>query len=144
MTQAHTHSDKSHGKKPEDQSHAGLYVVGALVAAAAGAYYVYGNKEELRKRAKKVRGWVLKAKGEVLHKLENMKQVDEELYNNLVDTVMKKYESVKGMDLAEIALVAKELKSHWKNIKKEVHGSTKSVTKATKKTVKKVKKAITE
>ncbi len=92
----------------------------AAVAAAAGAYFLYGTKDA-KKNRKKVRGWALKAKGEVVEKLEKIKgEINEENYNEIVESVLSKYEKVKDIAAPEIELVGKELKGHWKNIKKHL------------------------
>ncbi len=123
------------------QSHTGLAILGGLAAAVAGAYFIYGNKE-VQKKAKKVKGWALKAKGEVLEKIEKLKAVDEKLYHDTIDAVMKKYEKIKSIDTTEAIAVAKELKGHWKNIKKELQGGAKKVTKVAKKVAKDAGKAV--
>jgi hypothetical protein len=129
-------------KKTNSGPGTGLAILGGLAAAAAaGVYFIYGKKE-LQKKAKKVRGWALKAKGEVLEKIEKMKAVDEKIYHDSIDAVMKKYEKVKSIDTTELAAVAKELKSHWKNIKNELQGGTKKVKKVVTKVAKDTKKAI--
>jgi hypothetical protein len=116
-------------------SHKGLAIIGGLVAAAAGAYFVHGNKKA-QKKIKQVKGWALKAKGEVLERIEKIKEIDEQLYASAIDTVMKKYEHVKSVDTTELAAVAKELKSHWKNIKKELSSGAKVAKKTAKKATK--------
>lgn len=125
-------------------SKTGIAILGGLaVAAAAGAYFIHGNKavqRDIKKKVKSVKGWALKAKGEVMQKIENLKAIDEELYNKAIDAVMKKYENVKNIDTSEVVSVAKELKSHWKNIKKELGVGTKIA----KKTAKKVAKVATK
>lgn len=93
--------------------------IGMLAALSAGAYYLYGTKEGSKKRLK-IRGWMLKAKGEIMEKMESMKEVNEETYNALVENVMKKYESVKSIDPAEVKDMVSDLKKHWKNIKKHL------------------------
>lgn len=93
--------------------------IGMLAALSAGAYYLYGTKEGAKKRLK-IRGWVLKAKGEVMEKLENLKEVNEEVYNTIVSSVMKKYQEVKSIDPAEVEALVLDLKKHWKNIKKHI------------------------
>jgi hypothetical protein len=50
--------------------------LGALAALSAGAYFLYGTKEGAKKRVK-IKGWMLKAKGEVLEKMEALKDVNE-------------------------------------------------------------------
>ncbi len=120
-----------------------LAFLGALVAAAAGSYYVYHNKDA-KKQIRKFKGWALKAKGEVLEKLEKFKEVDEDMYQNVVDTVMKKYKSIKSIKTDELADVSKELKSHWNNIKKELSTAGNTTKKSATSMVKKVKKAVTK
>lgn len=93
--------------------------IGMLTALSAGAYYLYGTKEGAKKRLK-IRGWVLKAKGEIMEKLENLKEVNEETYNTIVSSVMKKYQGVKSIDPAEVEALVLDLKKHWKNIKKHI------------------------
>ncbi len=125
-------------------SKAGMAILGGIaVAAAAGAYFIHGNKavqKDIKKKVKSVKGWALKAKGEVMQKIETLKAIDEDLYNKAIDAVMKKYENVKNIDTTEVVSVAKELKSHWKNIKKELSAGTK----VAKKTAKKVAKVATK
>ncbi len=93
--------------------------LGVVAALSAGAYYLYGTKEGAKKRVK-VRGWVLKAKGEILEKLEGLKEVNQKKYDSLISTVMKKYQGVKSIDKSELNAVVKDLKKHWKSIKRHV------------------------
>ncbi len=109
--------------------------VGMLAAVAAGAYYLYGTKEGAKKRVK-VQGWALKAKGEMLEKLENLKEVNEVRYNELVDGVMKKYQGLKNLDQTEVAIVLADLKKHWKSIKKHLDAGNKTKAPAKKRTTK--------
>lgn len=94
--------------------------IGALAALSAGAYFLYGTKEGAKKRVK-IKGWMLKAKGEVLEKMEVLKEVNEETYNNVLTTVMKKYEGLKSIDQTEVALLMADLKKYWGNIKKHIN-----------------------
>jgi gas vesicle protein len=110
-------------------------IAGAAIAAAAGAYFLYGTKQG-KKVQKKVKSWALKAKAEVLEKLEKAKDVSEDSYNNIVSTVMSKYEKLKAEHGPEVEAVKKELMNYWKSLKN--HGapkkkaSKKKATKATK------------
>lgn len=120
-------------KKNEGGSGLGLALA---AAAAAGVYFLYGSKDAAKNR-KVVKGWTLKAKGEVLEKLEQVKgELTEENYHKIVDSVVNKYNSVKEDRGEAVAALVKDLKGHWKSIKKHVGGASK----ATKKTVKKVVK----
>ncbi len=92
---------------------------GLVAAAAAGAYFLFGTKEG-KKTQKKMKGWMVKAKGEVMDKLEDMKDVSEDSYYDVVDKVTKKYSKLKKVQGPEIESLVKDLRKHWKNIKKEL------------------------
>jgi len=92
-----------------------------VAAAAAGAYFLYGTKEGARKR-KQIKGWTLRVKGEVLEKMEKLKDVNEKVYRETVDTVAEKYRKIKNIDSEELDAVVKELKNHWKNIHQHIGG----------------------
>ena len=114
--------------------------MGMLAALSAGAYYLYGTKEGAKKRVM-IRGWVLKAKGEVLEKLENLKDVNEDTYNELIGNVMKKYQGLKNLDQAEVTALILDMKKHWKNIKSQLDKGSK-VKSTAKRVVKKINKKV--
>ncbi len=103
-------------------------LLGFAVATVAGMYFLYGTKQG-KKGVKKVQGWALKVKGEVLEKLEGLKEVNEEKYAQIIDSVAKKYRAAKNIDQKEVEEVLKDLHSHWNNIKKELQKATKNVSK---------------
>lgn len=107
----------------------------AVAAAAAGAYYFYG-KEGARHR-KHLKTWVVKAKAEVMEQIEAMSTVTEKSYEKAVSDVMGKYKKLKNVAPGEIAEVTKELKSHWKAIKKELDAAASGAAKAVNKVAKK-------
>lgn len=96
----------------------GFRLLAAAIVGAAGSYWLYGAKEARKNRAR-VRGWMLKARGEVLEKLEGMQDVDKETYDRVVDRVKDKYARLKSTSTAEVRDFARELKSHWSEIVKE-------------------------
>ncbi len=106
---------------------AGLAVV-ATLAAAAGAYFIYGTKEGAKTK-KKVKSWALKAKAEVLEKIEKAKDITEESYNDTVATVMQKYEKMRAEHGDEIDAVTKELKGYWSHLKKHLNPAKKVAAK---------------
>jgi uncharacterized protein HemX len=111
---------------PTKKKSAGLPVAGlaaVAVAAAAGAYFLYGKNGASNR--KKIRGWTLKAKGEILDQVEKMKEVTEDKYQAVIDKVAQKYQAVKDIDPKEHEQMAKELKSHWKSIKTQLAGKKK-------------------
>lgn len=91
----------------------------ALAAAAAGIYYFYGS-EKAQKHRKAMKGWAVKAKGEVMQRLEKVRNLDRESYNNAVDKVLKRYRGMKDVGAAEVMALGRELKGHWNNIKMEM------------------------
>jgi len=112
-----------------------LGLVALAAATAAGAYFLYGSKNASKNR-KKIKGWTLKAKGEVLEKMEAMKNIDEANYKRIVDTVATKYKKLKTVSTKEAESLAKELKAQWKEIHKEVSPKKKAEKIAKKKTKK--------
>lgn len=109
----------------------------AAVAGLASAYFLYGSKDAAKNR-KKAKGWMLKAKGEVLEQVEKLKEIDKEQFMKVVDTVTAKYEKLASAGQGEAQKLGAELKKHWKEIEKEVSGTKKVVKKAVKKMAKKV------
>jgi len=97
---------------------------GLVAAAAAGAYFLFGT-EKGKNTQKAIRGWAVKAKGEVMDKMEDMKDVTEDGYYNIVDSVVGKYKKLKKVQSTEVDSLISDLKKHWKNIKKELGSSEK-------------------
>ena len=112
----------------------GIGLAAASVAAVAGGYLLYGVKDAAKNR-KKVRGWALKAKGEILEKIENMQEVTEDKYQNVVDAVNKKYSSLKNVDPMELTALISDAKKHWKTIHGAIAGSKKSTKRSPKKKI---------
>lgn len=106
-------------KKKTSHTGATLMGVGAILAAAAGTYLLYGSKDAQKNR-KVVKGWMLKAKGEILEQLEKLPTVDEKTYHAIVEKVTQKYQTLSHIDKADVERLAKEARSHWKNIKKHI------------------------
>lgn len=108
-------------KKSGNGLEVGLALAG--LAAIAGGVFLYGTDAGKKKR-KIIKGWMLKAKGEVIEKLENMKEVNEENYHKVVDAVEAKYKSLKSVSPEELAEVIADLKKSWKNIVKLAKAQT--------------------
>ena len=109
-------AQKKTAKKPEGHGmEIGLALAG--IATVAGAVFLYGTDAGKKKR-KQIKGWTLKAKGEVVEKLEKLKDVNEESYHKVVDTVAAKYKAIKSIAPEELAEVVADLKKSWKHIAK--------------------------
>lgn len=103
-------------KKTKETSGSGLKFAAALIGAAAIGHYLYGPQSE--KNRKKIKAWTIKAKGEVLEQFEKHKELTEEQYHGIVESVTKKYGKLKTVGEVEATKLGKELKKHWKEIKK--------------------------
>ncbi len=120
--------------------------VAAVSALALGAYLLYGKNGD--KNRKKVKAWMLKAKGEILEQLENVKDMSVDSYHDLVDKIVSKYSAKSDMTKADIGALVSELKSYAgrftgkkttsrtaprKTAKKPMKRSTKGATKKARK-----------
>ncbi len=89
----------------------------AAAVAAAGAYFLYGSKKSAQNR-KKVKGWTLKAKGEILETLEKAEQITENEYDKLVETATKAYGTVERATKGELKDFKSEMLQHWTDLQK--------------------------
>jgi len=105
--------------------------VGLTAAAlgAAGAYFLYGSKNAPKNRTK-VKGWMLKAKGEVLEALEKAEAITKDEYTALVEAASMAYGTVKKATTGEVKDFKKEMYEHWDKLQKSSAKKTKAVKKA--------------
>ena len=89
----------------------------AAAVAAAGAFFLYGSKNAAKNR-KLVKSWALKAKAEVLEKLETAKEMTQAEYETLVEQVVGAYATAQTATKKDIKELQAELKSHWKGLVK--------------------------
>jgi len=122
----------------------------AAAVAAAGTFFLYGSKVASKNR-KTVKSWALKAKAEVLEKLEGAKEMTKEEYNELISTIAKTYSTAKTASKKDMVEFSKEMKDNWKLIEKAASPLRKAVKKSVKKAVpantitkKPVKKTVTK
>lgn len=111
----------------------------AAAVAAAGTYFLYGSKGASKNR-KVVKSWALKAKAEVLEKLEQAKEMSQEEYEQVIDTVSGLYAQVKDASKADISGFKKEMKEYWNKIEKTAKPVKKAAKKAVAKAVPATKK----
>ncbi|MDP2704866.1 MAG: hypothetical protein U1D31_01850 [Patescibacteria group bacterium] len=114
--------------------------VGSALAATAAAYFLYGAKDAKKRRAK-IRGWALKAKGEVLEKLEVLTDINKDTYQTIVKQILSRYNNAKHIGKEEIADLEKELGNYWKHLKKEMEAEGKKAVKKVRKSAVKIAKA---
>jgi len=113
----------------------------AAAVAAAGAYFLYGSKNAAKNRTT-VKSWALKAKAEVLERLEDAKEMTESEFEELVGAVAGTYSGVKSATKGDIKEFKNEMMDHWGAIEKFAKPKKKAVKKAAKKAVTKAKKAV--
>ncbi len=135
---------KSNGEKPmlTDNQKISIGVgLTAAAVAAAGTFFLYGSKGASKNR-KAVKSWMLKAKAEVLEKLETAKEMSADEYMQLIDTVGGTYAQIKDASKVDIASFKTEMKDHWNKIAKTAAPKKKAVKKAVAKVVKEVTKKV--
>lgn len=126
-------------------------IAAGVAAVTAAGYFLFGPNGKNNRKV--IKGWTVKMKGEVLEKIEKLKEVTPETYNAIIDDVSAKYAKVKNISEDDLAMVTADLKKYWKVIardinaknktgKKKVATVKKAVTKEVKKTVKKVAKKV--
>jgi predicted methyltransferase len=122
---------------------AGIGAGVALTAlAAAGAYFLSGP--EGKKRQAKMKSWAVKAQKEVAKNVKVAQKLGETEYNRIVDKAVEQYGAMSSVTPAEVAKVAKEIKSEWKRIQSHAKKISKDLEAKGKKVVAKrsvVKKA---
>ena len=92
--------------------------VGVAAVAALGAYFLYG-KNGARNRDK-IAGWTLRLKGEVLEKVEAIKELNEQEYYRIVDEISGRYANMEKVGAEELKHLAAELKGAWNHLKEEL------------------------
>ncbi len=113
--------------------------IGAGVAAlSVGAYLLFGPNG--KKNRKAARSWMMKMKGEVMEKVEGLKEVTAPLYEKAVSEVGAKYAKLKNVDKGELAAEIAEMKRHWKSMTKKGGAKKKAVKKGAQKPAAKAKK----
>lgn len=92
--------------------------IGVAAIAALGTYLLYGERGEKNRQI--VSGWILKMKGEVLEKVEEIKDLNEEEYYKIVDEVSTRYAKLGKVGAGELKHLTGELKNAWGHLRKEL------------------------
>lgn len=131
-------------KKADSTAESVAIGIGLTTAAvaAAGAYFLYGSASASKNR-KQVKSWALKAKAEVLEKIEDAKEMTQEEYEALVGSVVATYASAKNASKKDLKEFALEMNDNWKKIEKAAKPLQKKAKKAVKTAKKEVKKKTT-
>jgi hypothetical protein len=92
-----------------------LLALGAGVAAlATTTYYFFGPKGE--KHRDDLKGWMIKMKGEIIDRIEDVKELTEPVYREIIDSVVATYATTTKVSKEELAAFAERLKAQWKDI----------------------------
>lgn len=102
-------------------------VAAGLAAAAAAGYYFYGAKDAPEHR-RKASVFARKLQKDVVREAKKLDTISEEALHAIVNQTVRAYRGAKGVDVAELAAVAKELKENWKTVQKEAKGVAKRAT----------------
>ena len=92
--------------------------IGLATIAALGAYFLHGKSGAQNRE--KIAGWMLKMKGEVLEKVEEIKEINEAEYYKIVDETSARYASLKKVGADELKHLTEELKGAWKHISEQL------------------------
>jgi gas vesicle protein len=123
---------QNNGKKKGLSTGAVLGIGAGVVAAAAATYFFFGP--EGKKNRQKLKGWMIKMKGDIVEKMENAKDLTEAAYHKIVDAAAASYEK-KGVSPEAVREFAAMLKRQWKGFSKPRPAPRKrAAKKATKKT----------
>lgn len=122
-----TKAKKLNAEATTAQKSAAGVALTAAVVAGVGAYFFYGSNKAGENRMK-AKSWMLKAKGEVMEKVEQAKKMSKDDYEEIVDSVVQGYLALKVATKKEAGELTEELKNSWKRIDK-VAKDTAKVTK---------------
>lgn len=92
--------------------------LGLAAVAALGAYLLYGK--EGAKNRQKVSGWMLKLKGEVLEKAEEIKEINQEEYYKIVDEVTARYSKLEAVGAEELKHLKEDLRNAWTHMAEQL------------------------
>ncbi|MBI3552024.1 MAG: hypothetical protein HY077_05850 [Elusimicrobia bacterium] len=96
--------------------------IGLAALAAAGAYF-FAGKRGAKNRAKVAR-WADEMKEEILAKMKDLKEINQETYERLVDETADRYAKLRKASSAELKHVSAEVKKAWTHISKELAAHT--------------------
>ncbi len=96
----------------------GVLAGAGLALAAATGLFLYKTKPEDRRKV--LKQMIARAKKKTLTHYKKVAHKGEAGYKMAVAKVLREYKGVKNIDAKELALLGRELKSHWRRIKKSV------------------------
>src|SRR5688572_19598778 len=128
-------------KQSTKKAAAALGAAGATMAAAAGAYYLYGSEKASAHR-RKVGAWMRRAEREIVHeakRLKNAAYTDQNI-RRVIGEVAKRYEMAKDLDPKDVKQFVAAVQKSWKDAGKVVKSRVSMKVAPKKKTAKKTVK----
>lgn len=120
------------------------FIGASLAGLAASAYFFLGP--DGKKNQKQAKAWAIKMKGDVVEKLEMVRELSEPAYHKIIDSIAIKHKKELKAGHEEIMELAQDLKKHWKIIsnltktaKSDVTEDSQKIVKDSIKVVKKIK-----
>lgn len=125
-------------KESTKKTAAALGAAGATMAAAAGAYYLYGSEKASAHR-RKVGAWMRRAEREIVHEAKRLKSAayTDQNIKRVINEVAKRYEAARDLDPKDVKKFISAVQKSWKDAGKAVKSRGSSVTKKATKSVKK-------
>lgn len=97
----------------------GFAAAAAVATVVAGAYFFTQTKQG-KKAASTMRGWAVRARGEIMERIEKMRNMDRHEYFAAIDNVLAKYSKARDVSKRELTDLRKELRAKWDRIAKEL------------------------
>ena len=106
----------------------------ATMAAAAGAYYLYGSKDAAKHR-RTVSTWMRRAEREIVHEAKKLKNAafTEENYRRVIDGVAKRYKQLENVDPEDVKRFVAAVQRSWESAGDAVKSRTSGVQKTVRK-----------
>ncbi|MFH0819256.1 MAG: hypothetical protein V1898_04640 [Patescibacteria group bacterium] len=93
--------------------------IGAIVAAT-GAVLFFTKTKAGEQTAKKIKEYATHLGKEISHKVTEIKDISQIKYEKIVDDIVDEYSKKKKIATTTTKAIKKDLKAHWKEVKKEL------------------------
>lgn len=97
--------------------------LGAALAAGAAAYFFTQTKTG-KQAAKAIKEHAVHLSKEITTRVEKAKNLTQKKYNDIVDDIVDEYGKKKKLAQKNVDELKKDLKSHWKEVNREVSKKT--------------------
>ena len=94
------------------------FLMGVITAMAVGGYFLFISKKAKRNR-KKIDWWIEDISDEIFNKIKTVKNLTEEKFDEVADSVMEKYSLLKDIKDEKIKKIKKEARKKWEEAQEE-------------------------